>query len=357
MARDRYFDLLRGVALIRVVVFHMFPVAWLSMLFPAMGVMFALGGSLMARSLDRSAEAAIIGRLRRLLPALWVVGAILVPVAVVIGWPERPRWATLLLWVVPVAPPPGPAWAEPATGLLWYLTTYLWLVILSPALLRLYRRARLVTVVLPLAALAAMQVLPWFLGDMAGSVVTDLLTFASCWILGFAHRDGDLQRVPALLLIVVSLACTTVGIAWTVTHPGEDGVDLANVPLAYGVYSLGFVLLLLRFRPAMGWLERRGILDAAVNLLNARAVTIYLWHNIAIALSFPVGDFVQVWRVGDALMMAGYFGVALFLLAVMIAVLGWVEDVAARRRVRLLPLTPAAPKPRRVAPAWVGPTP
>ena len=105
----------------------------------------------------------------------------------------------------------------------------------------------------------------------------------------------------------------------------------------------------------MGWLEHRRSLTAVVNLLNARAVTIYLWHNIAIALSFPVGDYLQVWRVGDTLIMAGYFAVALVLLAVAVAALGWVEDLAARRRVRLLPLSPAASRPRRTAPAWSGP--
>lgn len=355
--RDRYFDFLRGVALIRVVVFHMFPLAWLSMLFPAMGVMFALGGSLMARSLDRPTPGAVTGRLRRLLPALWVLGAILVPVALAIGWSERPSSARLLLWVVPVVPPPGPQWAEPATGLLWYLTTYLWLVILSPAALWLYRRARLFTALLPLAVLAVLQVLPSFLSETGDSAVTDLLTFAACWVLGFAHRDGDLRRVPTLLLVIVSVVSATTGIAWTVTHPGEDGVDLAAVPLAYGVYSAGFVLLLLRFQPPMGWLGRRRRLDAAVNMLNARAVTIYLWHNIAIALAFPAGDYIQVWRVGDTLMMAGYFAVALILLAVLIVLLGWVEDLAARRRIRVLPLTPAPTRPRRVAPAWSGPIP
>ena len=334
----------------------MFPVAWLSMMFPAMGVMFALGGSLMARSVDRSAEEAVFGRLRRLLPALWVLGAILVPVALLVGWPQRPSWVRLLRWVVPVAPPPGPEWAEPAVGLLWYLTTYLWLVVLSPAMLWLYRRARLVTVVLPLAVLAVLEVAPWSFNDTVGSVVTDLLTFAACWALGFAHRDGDLWRIPVLVIVAVSAVCTAVGIAWTVTHPGEDGVDLATVPLAYGIYSVGFVLILLRFRPPMGWLERRRWLTAVVNLLNARAVTIYLWHNIAIALSFPVGDYVQVWRVGDRLIMVGYFGVALVLLSVLVAALGWVEDLAARRRVRLLPLWPAASRPRRTAPAWSGPT-
>ncbi|WP_158647451.1 hypothetical protein [Actinoplanes sp. ATCC 53533] len=44
------------------------------------------------------------------------------------------------------------------------------------------------------------------------------------------------------------------------------------------------------------------------------------------------------------------------LLAVLVAALGWVEDIAARRRVRLLPLSPAPSRPRRTAPAWSGPT-
>ena len=37
--RDRYFDTLRTLAIIRVVVFHAFPVAALELVFPSMGVM------------------------------------------------------------------------------------------------------------------------------------------------------------------------------------------------------------------------------------------------------------------------------------------------------------------------------
>lgn len=48
--RDRYLDLLRSIALVRVVCYHLFGWAWLTVLFPSMGVMFALAGSLMARS-------------------------------------------------------------------------------------------------------------------------------------------------------------------------------------------------------------------------------------------------------------------------------------------------------------------
>lgn len=53
--RDRYFDLLRGLAIFRVVLYHLAGWSWLPLVFPSMGVMFALAGNLMARSLKRPA--------------------------------------------------------------------------------------------------------------------------------------------------------------------------------------------------------------------------------------------------------------------------------------------------------------
>ena len=46
--RDGYFDLLRAVALVRVVAYHTFGWAWAGMVFPSMGVMFALAGTLIS---------------------------------------------------------------------------------------------------------------------------------------------------------------------------------------------------------------------------------------------------------------------------------------------------------------------
>ena len=66
--RDRYFDALRAVALVRVVAYHTFGWAWAGMVFPSMGVMFALAGSLMAKSLERPAFTVVRSRMRRLLP-------------------------------------------------------------------------------------------------------------------------------------------------------------------------------------------------------------------------------------------------------------------------------------------------
>ncbi|MDG4826194.1 acyltransferase family protein [Asanoa sp. WMMD1127] len=336
--RDRWFDFLRAAAILRVVLYHMFPVAWLGLGFPAMGVMFALGGSLMAKSVDRSATRAVRGRLRRLLPALWLLAAVVVPAMLVLGWDDHPAWPAFLLWLLPIAEPPASAWAEPVSGILWYLVTYLWLVLLSPLLLRLYRRARVVAVLAPLALLPLFQVAPWPFGDRSASVIEDVLTFAACWLLGFAHRDGDLRRLPFGAVLAVSVVATGGAVGWVVTHHGAAGVDLADSPVAYAVYSIGFVLVLLRLAPRMDWLTSHRRADAAVTLLNSRAVTIYLWHNAAITAAFPLGDLLHVWAFGDTVAEVGYTAIGLWLLALVVLHVGWVEDLAARRRPRLVPV-------------------
>src|SRR3954453_12257866 len=85
--RNRYLDLLRAAAIVRVIVYHLFGWPWLSIALPAMGIMFALAGSLTAASLEkRAGRQVVFARLRRLLPPLWLLGLLAVPVMLVIGW-------------------------------------------------------------------------------------------------------------------------------------------------------------------------------------------------------------------------------------------------------------------------------
>jgi peptidoglycan/LPS O-acetylase OafA/YrhL len=362
--RDRYFDTLRAIAIVRVVVFHAFPVAALELVFPSMGVMFALGGSLMVKSIDRSAAKAVQSRIRRLLPALWVMGLMLVPVMLVHGWPDRPSWPRLLLWAFPIADPPSSEFGEPAAGVLWYLVTYLWLVLLSPLLVKLYRRWALATILLPLAGLALMVTYPTSLGETAGWVVTNVLTFGSCWILGFAHRDGALRKLSPALVATLAVACVGVGLGWALTHRVEDGtpggaIDLVGVPLAYAVFSMGFVLALLRWEPRMAWPAKMPPLNGFVSLVNNRAVTIYLWHNLAITIAIALDDPLKLWRLHPVFVeQFADFTLAMVLLLIVVFALGWVEDVAAKRKARLSPF-PArtVPRPFEASTETIDPTP
>jgi peptidoglycan/LPS O-acetylase OafA/YrhL len=341
--RERYLDALRALAIGRVVVYHAFGFVFLAYVFPAMGVMFALGGSLMAASLGRGGVARTVrSRVRRLVPSLWALGALVVPASLWLMWRDDPTAipsADLLFWLVPVGQPGAVDALEPVTIVLWYLTTYLWLVLLSPLLLAAFRRWPLWTVLAPLAVLVVTQVAPHVdLTGGVGEVLVDVATFGACWVLGFAHRDGALRRLPRPVWLLCATGLLVAGAAWAVTHPGEGGtLDLNEIPLAQGLYSAGFTLLIMRATPSLSWLRRVRPLDWLVSAVNARAVTIYLWHNIALTASAPIADRVDVWRFGDR---TGYLptGVIVVLLIVgAVVAFGWVEDVAARRRPRLIP--------------------
>ncbi|MYS74890.1 acyltransferase family protein, partial [Streptomyces sp. SID5926] len=173
--RDRYFDLLRAVALFRVVLYHLMGWAWLPVVFPSMGVMFALAGNLMARSLKRPAVQVVRSRMRRLLPPLWLLGVVGVTGMVLQGWGPNEDghpgwwWFHLLYWVLPLSDPPfaesvpgihgilGEDWAAELGGPLWYIRAYLWYVLLSPVLLRALRALPWLTILAPLALSAAFQ--------------------------------------------------------------------------------------------------------------------------------------------------------------------------------------------------------
>jgi peptidoglycan/LPS O-acetylase OafA/YrhL len=355
--RDRYFDTLRTVAIIRVVAFHAFPIAALELVFPSMGVMFALGGSLMVRSLDRSVRRTIRNRIRRLLPALWMMGLILVPLMLRRDWPDHPTWG-LLLWAFPVANPPASEFGSAAAGVLWYLVTYLWLVLLSPLLLKLYRRARLPTLLMPMVLFGVFLLYPATFGPTVGAVVQNVLGYATCWMLGFAHREGDLKRVKLRLILLPAAACVAGGLGWAWQHPGEAGaLDLPGIPLAYALYQVGFVLVLMRWSPGMAWLAKVRPLDGFVSMVNNRAVTIYLWHNVAITIAVALFDPLKLWEIPtQGLEEVVDFAIAMAFLAASVLGFGWVEDIAARRKPRMSPVPrrKTAPTPSALLGPWRG---
>ncbi|GAA3759738.1 hypothetical protein GCM10022225_51550 [Plantactinospora mayteni] len=355
--RDRYLDLWRAAALVRVVTYHVLGWIWLTVLFPAMGLMFALAGSLMASSLDRTGRGAVGRRLRRLLPPLWGFGAVTVTLLLVTGWRTAPAaelgWGELVWWAFPARTPPvgGQSWAWAYNVVLWYIVTYLWLVLLSPALLAAFRRwpwhSLAVAVALPIAFRFNVVNVGGYFNEQA----TNVSTYLACWLLGFAHHDGLLRRIPArrYALAVALLAVT--GAGWVLAVGWSTGnYDLNRVAGGNTLWSMAFVATVLRFRPRLDWLGRIRLLDRLVGLLNARAVTIYLWHLplavLAGALIAPlaVSGWVQVVTVRLAAVW--------LLVAVAVVLFGWIEDLAARRRPALLParVSPRRHRTARTAP-------
>ncbi|MEV6016238.1 MULTISPECIES: acyltransferase [unclassified Streptomyces] len=365
--RDRYLDLLRSMALVRVVVYHLFGWGWLTVVFPSMGVMFALAGSLMARSLSRPSLSVVRGRLRRLLPPFWAFGAVALAMMFLAGWnPVKDpdlggTWGLvdLLNYVVPVGAPPFPwhlgspsglledTWAVQGAGVLWYLRAYLWFVVASPFMLWAFRRAPWATVLAPLAVTAVVGTGLVTIPGETGNAVTDFVVYGGCWILGFAHHEGMLAKVPRYLAISCSALMMAFGLWWASGHLGPDGWDLNDIPLADAMWSFGFVVILLQYSPS--WQELPGRLarwDKLVTLSNNRAVTIYLWHNMLIMATVPILD--QLYNLPfmgsdaataalDATYTLWMFVLVWPLIGLTILAFGWIEDIAAGRSPRLWP--------------------
>ncbi|RKR87703.1 peptidoglycan/LPS O-acetylase OafA/YrhL [Micromonospora pisi] len=328
--RNRYVDLIRFLAIIRVVVYHTTGWAFLTIAFPAMSVMFALAGSLMAASLDRSGNGAVGRRLRRLLPSLWLLAVIFVPAMLLTGLPVSWR---LVFWIAPVADPPSNSWGALALSAIWYLRDYLWFVLASPLALWLFRRYPLPTLAAPYVLLVVVE-----LGfPTAPLVVREFGLYFGAWLLGFAHHDGLLRRISRRVLVPVAVALAGAGAAWFLTHPGPRGFDLNDIRLGNGLWSAGFTLLLLGLAPSRAaWVERNEIFSRAVTVLNRRALTIYLWH-MPIVIGLTALMVRARWSLHDVTGTTVRLLVVTTLVALAVGLFGWMEDLAARRPTALLP--------------------
>lgn len=363
-SRDLYIDTLRGVALLRVLTYHTFGWAWLPMVYPSMGIMFALGGSLMASSLDRggSLGGLIKRRFKRILIPFWAFAAVAVGVMLSRGWQvtedlgEPLTVESALRWIVPLGMPPNSVQFDDWVLPLWYVAAYLWFVLLSPALLWLFRRwpKTMITAPLALVFLQAGTIID--LSGPFGDIALDVVTYDACWMLGFAHHDGLLKRIPLWKALAGAAVLAAAGIAWAYAFPNvESGANVSDIPVASALFSLGAVLLVLRCYLNFAWMHRVPPLAWLVRAVSSRALTIYLWGNAAIYGSELLLD---QWSVTQPLVQGPasdwwiYGGTFVVLTAIVLAV-GWIEDVAAGRRPRLVPRfsTPAGRPRARLATA------
>jgi hypothetical protein len=345
--RDRSMDFLRAASIVAVVFGHWFisinhwdhgvirstsavgvtPGLWLlTWAFQVMPIFFFVGGfsNLVAfdsfRRRGEPASAFVRSRLQRLLRpslvflGLWTVVQVILHVAD-IGAPTGPRiWGetTLLRGMEP----PG---STIPFGPLWFLGVYLVVVVIAPATIWLHRRFGL-----------------WVPLAMAvGAVLVDAVAFTTGawgwrWLnvafvllfphqLGHAYADGTLGRWPrrrfwamvigglaGLVVLTTPWVFQLFGDARFRWFPGIGhypksllGTDVEAVSNAYpptvcfllgGVWTLGAVLLL---KPRLDrWLRRERPWRFTI-VVNARIMTLFLWHMtaylLALLLLWPMG--------------------------------------------------------------------
>lgn len=336
--RDPALDLLRTVALARVVLWHMFAASWMTA-FAAMPLMFFVAGTLLVDDEGRvpSYGGLLARRSRRILVPLWAYGAAVLGATLVhageVGFPgSSGDWWRALTWVFPFVDPADSPWHGGwLANHLWYLRAYLWVLVLSPVLAAFARR---LFVAVPLFVLAIAQLeiaslfeLP-FVGDgNARVVVGDLVTYGLFVVLGMAYRSRDRQPSAATSLVVAIAAgggavwyAATVGLppgGINASYPAIALTGLAWIGIA-GVFE----------RPLRRVAEVRPV-ARVTRAVCRRAVTIYLWHPAAIVVAYAA--------VGDARPARPFALAALTLLIAAVAALGvgWIEETRPRPRLRL----------------------
>lgn len=92
----------------------------------------------------------------------------------------------------------------------------------------------------------------------------------------------------------------------------------------------------------MEWLGRSRLADRAVTVVNRRALTIYLWHMPFVVALTPLVDVVG-WSHQDPVGLAIRVLLVFALVGLVTLAVGWVEDVAARRRPEVIPGGPSRP--------------
>jgi len=298
--RDRVVDLVRGLSLLVVVFGHSFMAlvvfsgshaelsntlaeapalqlfTWALQVMP---LFFAAGAWANALSYRRATSYPVwlSGRVRRLLrPVLVYVAFWVVASPLLLGWNQD---VTLPLLRV-------------STQLLWFLGAYLLVTALTPLLVRFSSRP-----LLACAGWLAAAVLVDLSDLVGGTPALRLANFAIVWAL--AGQTGlwifsPTRRPGRALAAAVALACAGTNVVLVAVGPwprslvGLPGERISNMAPPSVVIALHAITLAattsLLYRPLTALAARSRVWRATV-VVNAAAMTIYLWHLVALILA------------------------------------------------------------------------
>jgi len=346
--RDGFIDALRALALVRVTIWHALGIPLISWFVTTMPLMFFVAGSLLYASLDGKRVATVLQRrLKRFLIPFWGFGILVVSTLSIADLlstdPTKDfRIGQLAAWVVPLANPTGTDWeAGWASSPLWYMRAYLWILLLSPVLMMLWRRYSVGLLVGCAAIAFAAQSAASRLDPDPNSgiwIVGDLGIYGFFTLLGFAHRQGRFAQVsPRALAEWIAIAVLATALAWRF-FPSSDGVANHSYPalLVWGCAWLGVALLA---RPALRIVPSLPVLGPVLYWMTRRAMSIYLWHSPCIVAAYWVLNQLDLAPSNGAVLgvMAGFTFIAA-------TATGWLEDLAGGRSAELLP-TRTKPNP------------
>jgi len=311
-SRDRVVDLLRGLSIVVVVLWHwvlsithwdghgaltmpnpidtvpgLWAGTWVLQIMP---VFFVVGGyaNLAAWEGVRRAGGGWATYARKR------VDRLLKPIGVFLA-----VWALLDLAIRTFRPgtPSVWTWGRVVFVPLWFLGAYLAVVLLAPLAARLHRASPLGALVGLGMAVGALDLARFHLGWAAAGAVNSLLVWVFAHQLGFWWRDGHADRwgvAHRLAIAATGLGALVVltGSGWyshsMVAVRGEHRSNMFPTTAciaALGLFQFGLVLLA---RPALTrFLARRRVWKATVSL-NAVAMTVFTWHMTALVAAIGI---------------------------------------------------------------------
>lgn len=338
--RDHFIDLLRSASIIRVVGIHILNRSnyWFwpapTYVMPGMPIVFFVSGGLAYRSLRavdgvRRASTTYWRRTyRRLLLPYWTFYAVIATVAVIGDVvSDSPRWTIdvgqLFLGATGLVVPDASSIMRKYTGHVWFMSVFLVLAFLAPALVRWFDRSRWTLLATAVALFGTIQ---WIeVGLEARAVIEEaeaVATFAIPYIAGFWYTDGSLGKVPGKLF--AAGAAILAAAAWL-----YDGTESGTVNASHVMHltvGVAWLALLLAFTPQLRRLADRH--QPLIDRITRRTFTTYLWGwttcAVAVDISRPLTSSVWGYRV-----LLTTLSIVLLVIAVLI--FGRVEDWSAAR--------------------------
>ncbi len=351
--RDRFLDLLRLISVLRVIALHtatkppVIYLPWIQWIFPGMPEVFFVSGAVTANALRRRKAGAVVGkRLRRLLPPYYVYAIAALAVMAITDLRSSAPDASLhrgdwLSFLFPIVRPTGSVTRVILWGHLWFLTTFLWVLVLSPVFFWIYRRIKawslLIHALLFLTVIFAEKHQLFALR----SEYYDIAMFGWFFQLGFLYDDETLQRLqPRIHAAIGALLLAAGWLVAIVIEPISHKPVKELYSSASGHFLIGAGWMFLAFaarKPISQWLQRHRA--AMVDFVTQRTYTLFIWGPAANAVAMAASR-----KIGGA---QGNLPLYLFVTAVTLSGLtlmfGWIEDWASSRRPRLIPPLP----PRR----------
>ena len=346
--RDSFLDLLRAVSICRVVLLHTLlrpPVVylpWVMWIYPGMPEVFFVSGAVTAQMLRRRpARQVIARRFRRIaLPyAFYAISALSI-MAVTDARSSAPGatlpTSTLWHWFIPLLAPIGSRDRVFLWGQLWYVGAFLLLVFASPLLFRAERRIGAAIALVPLGGFAVCLWLTKKHNVRVDETIITACQFGVFFALGPSYarlRAWPWRNLVALSGVLGAAGMVTAFVIEPIRDKGTQ--ELYSSRSAHLFIGAAWMLLALSAQaPVRRWIaSHTGVVRGIVGRINQRTFTMYLWglpaNGVGNAASRKVGG-----ANGNLLV---YLVVSALVFAVFVFLFGWIEDVAAQRRRRLIP--------------------